>query len=163
MANTNAIPRPANVRYAHIVGWGMSVPENALTNDDLATFVETNDEWIQSRTGIKQRYIANERETTANLGLEAAKRALRVANVLPNEVQLIIVATSTPENIFPSTASLIQNWLGATRAGAFDLSAACSGFVYGVEMAAQSIRAGAIDTAIVIGAETMSRVLDWTD
>jgi 3-oxoacyl-[acyl-carrier-protein] synthase-3 len=151
------------LRYAHIVGWGMSVPEHALTNDDIATFVETNDEWIQSRTGIKQRYIANERETTANLGLEAAKQALSVANILPSDVNLVIVATSTPENIFPSTASLIQNWLGATRAGAFDLSAACSGFVYAVEMAAQAIRSGSIETAVIVGAETMSRVVDWTD
>jgi len=162
MANTNGTG-PATTRYAHIVGWGMAVPENALTNDDIAAFVETSDEWIQSRTGIKQRYIANERETTANLGLQAAKRALEVADVLPSQVNLVIVATSTPENIFPSTASLIQNWLGASRAGAFDLSAACSGFVYGVEMASGMIRSGGIETALVIGAETMSRVMDWTD
>lgn len=163
-ANNNGThAEPRHVRYAHIVGWGMAVPENALTNDDIATFVETNDEWIQSRTGIKQRYVANERETTASLGLAAAKRALEVGDINPATVNLVIVATSTPENIFPSTASLIQNWLGATKAGAFDLSAACSGFVYGVEMAAQAIRSGSIDTALVIGAETMSRVLDWTD
>ena len=161
--NPENLTEPRYVRYAHIVGWGMAVPENALTNDDMAAFVETNDEWIQSRTGIKQRYIANERETTASLGLEAAKRALEVADINPATLNLVIVATSTPENIFPSTASLIQNWLGATRAGAFDLSAACSGFVYGVEMATQAIRSGSIDTALVIGAETMSRVLDWTD
>ncbi len=134
-----------------------------MTNDDLAAIVETNDEWIRSRTGIKQRHIANERETTANLGLKAAQRAMEVADILPAEVDLIVCATSTPENIFPSTASLIQSWLGATRAGAFDLSAACSGFVYAVEMAAQSIRSGSIKVAIVIGAETMSRVMDWQD
>jgi 3-oxoacyl-[acyl-carrier-protein] synthase III len=162
MANNNPT-LPGQVRYAHIVGWGMAVPEQALTNDDLAAVVETSDEWIQSRTGIRQRYIANERETTASLGLAAAKNALDVANVLPSDVNLVIVATSTPENIFPSTASLIQNWLGAARAGAFDLSAACSGFVYGLEMATQAIRSGSIDTAVVIGAETMSRVLEWTD
>lgn len=141
----------------------MAVPERAMTNDDLAAIVETNDEWIRSRTGIGQRYVANERETTANLGLKAAQRALDVADILPFEVDLVIVATSTPENIFPSTASLIQNWLGANRAGAFDLSAACSGFVYGVDMAAQAIRSGSIETAVVIGAETMSRLLDWQD
>ena len=154
---------PGQLRYAHIVGWGMAVPERAMTNDDLAAVVETNDEWIRSRTGIGQRYIANERETTASLGLKAAQRALDVADILPFEVDLVIVATSTPENIFPSTASLIQNWLGASRAGAFDLSAACSGFVYGVDMAAQAIRTGSIETAVVIGAETMSRLLDWRD
>jgi 3-oxoacyl-[acyl-carrier-protein] synthase-3 len=141
----------------------MALPEKAYTNDDLAAFVETNDEWIRSRTGIQQRYIANERETTASLGLKAAQRALEVANILPTEVNLVIVATSTPENIFPSTASLIQNWLGANRAGAFDLSAACSGFVYAMQMASQAIRSGSVDNALVIGAETMSRVMDWQD
>lgn len=149
--------------YAHIVGWGMAVPENVLKNEDLEAIVETNDEWIRTRTGISERHIANEQESTASLGLKAARKALEVANLLPREIDLIIVATSTPENIFPSTASLIQNWLGATKAGAFDLSAACSGFVYGVDMAAQAIRSGSIQTAVVIGAETMSRVLDWQD
>jgi 3-oxoacyl-[acyl-carrier-protein] synthase III len=149
--------------HAHIVGWGMAVPETVLTNEDLAAIVETSDEWIRERTGIKTRYIAGERETTATLGLKAAQQALEVADVLPDEIQLIIVATSTPENIFPSTANLIQDMLGATYAGAFDLSAACSGFVYAVNMAAQSIRSGSIETALVIGAETMSRVMDWQD
>ena len=141
----------------------MAIPEQVLTNDDMAAIVDTNDEWIHSRTGIKQRYIANEKETTASLGLVAAKKALEKANILASEVHLIIVATSTPENIFPSTASLIQGWLGANRAGAFDLSAACSGFVYGVDMATQAIRSGSIRTAIVIGSETMSRIIDWQD
>lgn len=141
----------------------MALPEQVLTNDDMAAIVDTNDEWIHSRTGIKQRYIANEKETTASLGLVAAKKALEKANILASEVQLIIVATSTPENIFPSTASLIQGWLGANRAGAYDLSAACSGFVYGVDMATQAIRSGSIHTAIVIGSETMSRIVDWQD
>ncbi len=141
----------------------MAVPEQVLTNDDMAAIVDTNDEWIHSRTGIRQRYIANDKETTASLGLAAAKKALEKANTLASDVQLIIVATSTPENIFPSTASLIQGWLGANRAGAFDLSAACSGFVYGVDMATQAIRSGSINTAIVIGSETMSRIVDWQD
>lgn len=141
----------------------MAVPEKAMTNDDMAALVETNDEWIRTRTGIGQRYIANDRETTASLGLKAAQQALDKADVLPSAVNMIIVATSTPENIFPSTASLIQNWLGANRAGAFDLSAACSGFVYAVEMASQAIRTGSINVAVVIGAETMSRVMDWQD
>ncbi len=149
--------------YAHVVGWGMAVPENVLKNEDLEAIVETNDEWIRARTGIVERHIASEQESTASLGLKAARKALQVANLLPGDIDLIIVATSTPENIFPSTASLIQNWLGASKAGAFDLSAACSGFVYGVDMAAQAIRSGSIQKAVVIGAETMSRVMDWQD
>jgi 3-oxoacyl-[acyl-carrier-protein] synthase-3 len=149
--------------YAHIVGWGMAVPDKVLTNDDLSAIVETSDEWIRTRTGIHERRIAGERETTATLGLKAAQRALEVADILPVEIDLIVVATSTPENIFPSTASLIQSALGAVKAGAFDLSAACSGWVYGVDMASQAIRSGRIQKALVIGAETMSRVLDWQD
>jgi 3-oxoacyl-[acyl-carrier-protein] synthase-3 len=141
----------------------MAVPEAVLTNDDMAAIVETNDEWIRSRTGIRERHIAGEKETTATLGLKAAQKALEVADVLPAELNLIIVATSTAENIFPSSASLIQAWLGASKAGAFDLSAACSGFVYGVQMAAQAIRSGSAKTALIIGAETMSRVVDWQD
>ena len=151
------------LRFAHVVGWGMAIPERVLTNNDLAGFVDTSDEWISTRTGIRERRMAGERESTATLGLRAAQDALDVADILPQDVGLIIVATSTPDYVFPSTASLIQDWLGATQAGAFDLSAACSGFVYGVQMAAQSIRAGAVDVALVIGAETMTRVLDWTD
>lgn len=150
-------------RYAHIVGWGMSVPEKVLTNDDMAAIVETNDAWIRERTGIVERHIADESESTAHLALQAAQRALEVANMLPSDIDLIIVATSTPEHIFPSTASFVQDWLGATYAGAFDLSAACSGFVYALDMASAKIRAGDIDTALVIGAETMSRVLNWSD
>ncbi len=149
--------------YAHIVGWGMAVPDKVLSNEDLAAIVETTDEWIMSRTGIKERRIASERETTATLGLRAAQKALDVADIFPAELDLIVCATSTPEYIFPSTASLIQSWLGASHAGAFDLSAACSGFVYGVNMAAQAIRSGSIQTALVLGAETMTRVMDWTD
>jgi 3-oxoacyl-[acyl-carrier-protein] synthase-3 len=149
--------------YAHVVGWGMSVPETIMTNDDLSAFVETNDEWIVTRTGIKERRIANEDESTATLAYKAAQQALEVADILPVDLDLIIVATSTAENIFPSTASLVQDWLNASHAGAFDLGAACSGFVYGLNMAADSIRAGSIKTALVIGAETMSRVLDWQD
>ncbi len=149
--------------YAHVIGWGVHLPQAILTNDDIAAIIETSDEWIQARTGIQNRHIANDRETTAWLGLQAAKQALSYTNLLPADVDLIIVATSTPENIFPSTASLIQHWLGANNAGAFDLSAACSGFVYAVDMAAQAIRSGSVETAIVIGSETMTRVLDWQD
>jgi len=160
--NQAVLPSPTGI-YAHIVGWGMAVPDTVLTNQELEAIVETSDEWIRTRTGIAERRIAGERESTASLGLKAGRRALEVADILPTDIDLIIVATSTPENIFPSTASLIQNWLGANKAGAFDLSAACSGFVYGVDMAAQAIRSGSIKVAVVIGAETMSRVMDWQD
>lgn len=158
-------PSPMNGgrRYAHIVGWGMVAPEKVLTNDDLATIVETNDLWIRERTGIAERRIAGENETTAQMALQAAQRALQKANMLPSNIDLVIVATSTSEHIFPSTASLIQDWIGAKYAGAYDLGAACSGFVYALDMASAKIRAGDIDNALVIGAEMMSRVLDWTD
>lgn len=151
------------MRYAHIVGWGSYLPSRILTNDDLAKMVNTSDEWIHSRTGIRQRHIAGERETTATLAFEAAARALAVADLHPSQLDLVIVATSTPEYIFPSTASRVQDYLGASRAGAFDLSAACSGFVYALNMAAQAIATGSINTAVVVGSETMSRVLDWKD
>ncbi|MCY3779774.1 MAG: ketoacyl-ACP synthase III [Chloroflexi bacterium] len=150
-------------RHAHVIGWGMALPERAMTNDDISAFVDTSDDWIYARSGIKQRYIANESESTATLAYLAAQQALEVADILPTDLDLIVVATSTPENIFPSTASLVQDWLNAHDAGAFDLSAACSGFVYAMNMAADSIRAGSIDSALVIGAETMSRILDWQD
>ena len=151
------------MKYAHIVGWGAYLPKKVLTNDDLALMVDTSDEWIYTRTGIRERHIAGEKETTATLAFEAAARALAVADIHPSQVDLIVVATSTPEYIFPSTASRVQDYLGANRAGAFDLSAACSGFVYGLDMAAQAIATGSIKTAVVIGSETMSRVMDWED
>ncbi len=151
------------MKHAHIVGWGCYLPERIMTNDEVALLVDTTDEWIRTRTGIHQRHIAGEDETTATLAFEAAARALTVADIHPSQVDLIIVATSTPEHMFPSTASRVQDYLGATRAGAFDLSAACSGFVYGLTMAANAIQTGSINTAIVVGAETMSRVLDWND
>ncbi len=160
---TNRITRPRMLRYAHIIGWGMEVPSQVLTNTDLSAIVETDDEWIVSRTGIKERRIAEPRETTTSLATRAAQKALDVADVLPSEIDLIIVATATPEHMFPSTASLVQDLLGATNAGAFDLSAACTGFIYALDMASNKIQAGTIHTAVVIGAETLSRVADWSD
>lgn len=151
------------MKYAHIVGWGSYLPDRVLTNHEIARTVDTSDEWIFTRTGIHQRRIAGARETTATLAFEAAARALNVAKMHPSQVELVIVATSTPEYIFPSTACRVQDYLGAVRAGAFDLSAACSGFVYGVSMAAQAIATGSVANAVVIGSETMSRVLDWQD
>ena len=149
--------------YAHITGWGMYVPEQVLTNDDLAKMVDTNDKWIRERTGIRERHIASKAQTTASLATEAAINALRVAKLPPNDLDLIIVSTSSPDHLFPSTASLVQDRLGAEKAGAFDLSAACTGFIYAVNMAAQSIRSGSIKNALVIGSETLSRLVNWKD
>jgi 3-oxoacyl-[acyl-carrier-protein] synthase-3 len=156
-------PVIAPPKYAHVVGWGMQVPARVMTNAELEAVVETTDEWIRTRTGIHERRIANDRDTVVSLGFEAARIALERADVIPSDIDLIIVATSTPEDIYPSSASKIQNLLGATKAGAFDLSAACSGFVYAMNMAAQSIRSGSIRTALVIGSEVNSRILDWSD
>ena len=152
-----------NLKYAHIVGWGYYLPDRVLTNDEIAHTVDTSDEWIYSRTGIRERRIASKQETTATMAFEAAARAIHIADIHPSQIDLIIVATSTPEYIFPSTACRVQDYLGATRAGAFDLSAACSGFVYGLSMAAQSIATGSVRNAVVIGTETLSRVTDWQD
>lgn len=155
--------RPRTLRYAHIVGWGKEMPTQIMSNRDLEAIVDTNDEWITTRTGIKERRIAEQHETTTSLATRAAQNALDVADVLPSDIDLIIVATATPEHMFPSTASLVQDLLGANNAGAFDLSAACSGFVYALDMATNKIQTGSINTAVVIGAETLSRVVDWTD
>lgn len=148
---------------AHITGWGMAVPEKILTNDDIAKIVDTNDKWIRDRTGIEQRRIAGPEDTTATLAASAAINALEMANLRPTEIDLIIVSTSTPEHIFPATASLVQDRIGATKAGAFDLSAACTGFIFALNMAAQAIRGGAIENAVVVGSETLSRFVDWSD
>jgi len=149
--------------YAHITGWGMCLPEKVLTNDDLAKIVDTNDAWIVERTGIRQRYIAGPHETTASLATEAALQALAVANLNPVKLELIIVSTSSPEHLFPATACLVQDRIGAIKAGAFDLSAACSGFIFAVNIATQAIRSGAVRNALVIGSETLSRLVNWKD
>lgn len=149
--------------YAHITGWGMAVPSRVLTNADLEKMVDTDDDWIQSRTGIRQRYIVGEEESTATLARDAALNALKVANLNPADIELIIVSTSSPEHLFPATACTVQDWIGATHAGAFDLSAACSGFIFALNMATQAIRSGSIQNAVVIGAETLSRFVDWGD
>lgn len=149
--------------YAHITGWGMAVPKKVLDNQAITQMVETNDEWIISRTGIRERRIAGEDETTASLATKAALSALETAHLLPASVDLIIVATSSPEHTFPSTASLVQDRIGAYRAGAYDLSAACSGFIFGLNTANQAIRSGEIHNVLVIGAETLSRFVDWKD
>ena len=150
-------------RYAHICGWGMSVPEHVMTNDDWTQLVDTTDEWIRSRTGIIERRIAAEGETTFTLSLEAARNALDVDKLSPAQLDLIIVATITPEHLFPATACLVQDGLGAMNAGAFDLSAGCSGFIYALSLAADTIRAGSCQHVMVIGGETLSRFIDWND
>jgi 3-oxoacyl-[acyl-carrier-protein] synthase III len=149
--------------YAHITGWGMAIPENVLTNFDLTLMVDTSDEWIQDRTGIKERRIANKDQSTASLAVEAALQALDVANLPPTELDLIIVSTSSPEHIFPATACLVQDRIGANRAGAFDLMAACTGFIYALHIGAQTIRTGAVKNVLVIGSETLSRITNWKD
>ena len=167
----NSRPQPSkpmsssfSPRFAQIVGWGYHVPEKIITNFDLEQIVDTQDEWIRSRTGIEERHVAAAPgETSATLGIQAGRAALEMADVHPNKVDLIICATSSPEHIFPSTASIIQDGLGATNAGAFDLSAACSGFVYALSMARGHILAGDAEYVLVIGAETLSRIVDWTD
>jgi 3-oxoacyl-[acyl-carrier-protein] synthase-3 len=149
--------------YAHITGWGMAVPKTVLTNEDLSHMVDTNDQWIRDRTGIRERHIAGENDFPSTLAVEASIKALQVANLKPTDIDLIICSTSSPEYIFPATACLIQDQLGATKAGAFDLLAACTGFIYATNMAAQAIRSGSIKNALVIGAETLSRFVDWKD
>jgi 3-oxoacyl-[acyl-carrier-protein] synthase-3 len=153
----------ASKRYAQIVGWGKYVPSQVLTNDDLAEMVDTSDDWIRTRTGIVERRIAEPRETTSTMSIKAARTALQVADVAPEQLDLIIVTTATPDYLFPATACLVQDALGARRAGAFDLLAGCSGFVYGLGVASQLIISGVHENVLVIGAETLSRIMDWTD
>lgn len=152
-----------NGRYAHIAGWGMYAPKRVLTNEELSRTVDTTPEWIESRTGIRERRIASPKETTLSLGLHAAREALEVARLSPGDLELIIVASSSPEYLFPATACLLQDALGAPRAGAFDLSVACSGFVYALGSAASMIVSGSYENALVVGAETLSRITNWQD
>ncbi|TVR10106.1 MAG: ketoacyl-ACP synthase III [Salinarimonadaceae bacterium] len=146
-----------------VVGCGSALPRKAVTNAELEALVETSDAWIVQRTGIRQRYVAAEDESTLTLGLAAAKAALADAGLTADDIDLIICATSTPDNTFPSTATQIQAGLGMHHGAAFDLQAVCSGFVYAVATADNFLRSGAHKRAIVIGAETFSRILDWSD
>lgn len=150
-------------RTTHIVGWGHEVPKSVLTNADLEKIVETSDEWISTRTGIRERHIADNSETTASMGALAAARALAVAGVTADSVDLIVVATLTPDHPMPSTAVLIKEAIGSHRAAAFDLSAACSGFAYAYAVAHGFLTAGLGQRALVIGAESLSRIVDWSD
>lgn len=151
------------LRSVGIIGTGKYVPEQILTNSDLEKIVETNDEWIVSRTGIRERHIAAPHEATSDLAYEAALKALDSAGMKVEDLELIIVATITPDTSFPSTACILQDKLGAKGAAAFDLSAACSGFVYSLATATNFIKTGMYNNALVIGADTLSRITDYTD
>ncbi len=151
------------MKRSKILGTGRYLPEKVLTNFDLEKIVVTSNEWIVSRTGIETRHIVGEDQATSDMATEAAKKALEKAGISADEIDMIIVATITPDMAFPSTACLVQANLGATKAAAFDLEAACTGFVYGLSIADAYIRAGIYKHILVIGAEAMSRILDWTD
>ncbi|MFD1267735.1 beta-ketoacyl-ACP synthase III [Paenibacillus motobuensis] len=151
------------MRSVGIIGTGKYVPERVLTNADLEKMVDTNDEWIVSRTGIRERHIAAPEQATSDLAYEAAVRALESAGMTADQLELIIVATITPDTSFPSTACILQDKLGAKNAAAFDLSAACSGFVYSMATANGFIQTGMYNNALVIGADTLSRITDYTD
>jgi len=148
---------------AVIIGHGSFAPAKKLTNQDLAKMVDTSDEWITSRTGIKVRHITTDNETTAFLATEAAKRALAEANLDAAELEIIIVATITPEMVFPSTASFVQRSLRAKKACVFDLGAACSGFIYGLSITQQFLESGRYKNSLVIGAETLTKITNWSD
>ena len=150
-------------RRAVPLGSGSYLPERVLTNEELAKRVDTSDEWIRSRTGIAQRHIAADGEMTSDLATAAARKALDVAGIEAAQLDLIIVATATPDQTFPATATRVQTALGMTNGFAFDAQAVCSGFVYGLSIATQFIETGKVNTALVIGAETFSRILDWED
>lgn len=150
-------------RAVHIVGTGSYVPDRVLTNADLEKMVDTTDEWITTRSGIKERRIAPDYMCTSDMGAEAARRAMEQAGVREDEIDLIICATITPDMPFPATACLIQQKLGAKKSAAFDIEAACSGFLYGVEIGQQFITSGTYDTVLVVGAEKLSAIVDWTD
>lgn len=150
-------------KYSRIIGTGGYLPEKILTNADLEKIVDTSDEWIRERTGIQQRHIAEEGQTTCDLAEQATLRALEMSGIDANTIDLIIVATTTPDKIFPSTACLLQSRLNIHGCPAFDVQAVCSGFVYGLSVADQFIKTGMTKRALVVGAETLSRITDWSD
>ncbi len=152
-----------NITRSVVLGCGSYLPGKILTNYDLAKMVDTSDDWIVERTGIKVRHLAREDETTSDLALEAANRAIRNAGIAVNDIDIIVVATTTPDETFPSTATKVQAGLNMLGGAAFDIQAVCSGFIYAMSVADAMIRSGQAKTILVIGAETMSRLLDWTD
>jgi 3-oxoacyl-[acyl-carrier-protein] synthase-3 len=152
-----------SVVRSQILGCGAFLPAKVLSNAELAKMVDTSDEWIRTRTGIERRHVAEKGETTSDLAFHAAQAALKNANVGVDEIDLVIVATTTPDETFPSVATKIQARLGMTRGAAFDVQAVCSGFIYGLSVADNFIKAGQAKTVLLIGAETMSRLMDWHD
>jgi 3-oxoacyl-[acyl-carrier-protein] synthase-3 len=149
--------------WSRIVGTGSYLPEKLITNAELSKTMDTSDDWIQARTGIRQRHIAAEGQNSSDLALEASRNALAAAGMQASEIDLIVVATSTPDFVFPSTACLLQAKLGAKGGAAFDVQAVCSGFVYGLTIADKFIRSGQYKSALVVGSEVFSRILDWND
>jgi 3-oxoacyl-[acyl-carrier-protein] synthase-3 len=149
--------------YSRIVGTGGFLPEKVITNEDLEKMVDTSDQWIQERTGIKIRHVAADGETTCDLAEAASRRAIEAAGITNSDIDLIIVATTTPDQVFPSTACLLQARLDIHGCPAFDVQAVCTGFVYALSVADQFIRCGNAKNALVVGSETMSRIIDWTD
>jgi len=149
--------------FSRIVGTGSYLPPRIVTNDEFAKRLDTSDQWIRERTGIRERRIADETQTSSDLALEASRRALEAAGISPGEIDLIVVATSTPDYVFPSTACLLQAKLGIKNCPAFDLQAVCSGFVYALATADSFVRAGMYRRALVVGTEVFSRILDWND
>jgi len=150
-----------NVRRSVITGVGSYLPERIVSNEDLAKFVDTSDEWIVERSGIRQRHMAADGQFTSDLAIAAARAALENAELEPQEIDLIVMATTTPDNTFPATATVVQAALGMDKGAAFDLQAVCSGFVFGLSVADNFLKAGQFKNALVIGAETFSRLLDW--
>jgi 3-oxoacyl-[acyl-carrier-protein] synthase-3 len=169
MARLHPAERPSIQARSHvrrgstIAGIGRSVPPRILTNQELSKTVATTDEWIVARTGIRERRVVSDGVATSDLAVEAAREALRNAGVDAQEIDLVIVGTASPDMLFPATACLVQDRIGATRAGAFDASAACSSWAYGVAMGHAAIASGTANTVLVIGAEALSRIVDWTD
>ena len=149
--------------YSRIAGTGSYLPSKVLTNEDLSKIVDTSDEWIASRTGIRERHIAAEGETTVDLAYQASLRALEAAGTRAEDIDLIIVGTTTPDLVFPSSACLLQARLGVSGCGAFDVNAACSGFLYALSVADKFIRCGDAKTVLVVGAETLTRMVDWSE
>ncbi len=149
--------------YSRVIGTGGALPERVLTNAELEEMVDTSDQWIRERTGIRQRHIAADGELTGDLAEQAARKAIDAAGLSPGDIDLIVLGTTTPDKIFPSTACLLQARLGITGCPAFDVQAVCTGFVYALSVADKFIRTGAAKRALVVGAETLSRILDWSD
>jgi 3-oxoacyl-[acyl-carrier-protein] synthase-3 len=152
-----------NQRTVSIIGTGSYTPEKILTNEDLSRMVDTSDEWITTRTGIKERRVAAKDETTSDMAAKAALKAIEQAKISPEEIDLLLVATATPDMIFPATACFVQKKIGAKNAACLDVSAACAGFLFGVEIAQQFITSGTYDTALVIGADKLTSITNWTD